>query len=76
MSDENKYYAKMDDEDFLKQIDSGKQSFTKGDMLKIRRERTQIRKADGTIKNEYRVIKVLEVQKRAKEIDLPFEEGE
>lgn len=76
MSGENKYYAKVDDEDFIKQIDSGKQSFTKGDMLKIKRERTQIRKADGTIKNEYRVIKVLEVQKRAKEIELPFEYGE
>lgn len=50
MSDENKFYAKMDDEDFIKQIDNGDQSFTKGDMLKIRRERTQIRKADGTIK--------------------------
>ncbi|AEQ22519.1 hypothetical protein [Acidaminococcus intestini] len=76
MSDENKFYAKMDDEDFIKQIDNGDQSFTKGDMLKIRRERTQIRKADGTIKNEYKVIKVLEFQKRAKEIELPFEDGE
>lgn len=35
MSDENKFYAKMDDKDFIKQIDNGDQSFTKGDMLKI-----------------------------------------
>ena len=74
MSGESKYYAKIDDADFLKRIDSGKQSFTKGDMLKIRRERTQTRRADGVIKNEYRVVKVLSVQKRAKEIELPFED--
>lgn len=72
-SDENKFHAKIEDEAFLEKVNNGTLSFTNGDMLKIKLERTQTRKSDGTIKNEYRVIEVLEVKKRAQEIELPFE---
>lgn len=76
MSGENKFYAKVDDESFVNSIDSGKLSFTKGDTLKIRLERTQTRKPDGNIKNEYRVTKVIDLKKRAEFIELPFEYDE
>lgn len=72
-SDENKFHAKIEDESFLEKVNNGTLSFTNGDMLKIKLERTQTRKSDGTIKNEYRVLEVLEVKKRAQEIELPFE---
>lgn len=75
-SDENKFYAKIDDEAFLEKVQDGKLSFSNGDMLKIRLERTQTRKADGTIKNDYKVLKVLEIQKRVQEIELPLEYDE
>lgn len=74
-SGDNKYYAKIEDEDFLKDVENGL-SFTKGDMLQIELEQTQTVKPDSNIKNEYRVLKVLKVQKRAKQIELPFGEGD
>lgn len=72
-SGEIKYYATFQDESFLNDIEAGRISFTKGDMLQVRLEQTQTVKNDGTIKNDYKVIKVLNIQKRAKEIPLPFE---
>lgn len=72
-SGDNKYYAKIEDKNFLKEVENGL-SFTKGDMLQIELEQTQIVKSDSSIKNEYRVLKVLKVQKRAKQIALPFDE--
>lgn len=74
-SGDNKYYAKIEDENFLKEVENGL-AFTKGDMLQIELEQTQIVKPDSSIKNEYRVLKVLKVQKRAKQIELPFDEIE
>ncbi len=71
-SGDNKYYAKIDDEEFLRDVEAG-MSFTKGDTLQIELEQTQHIKSDGSIKNEYRVTKVLKIQKRAKEISLPFD---
>ena len=73
-SGENKYYAKVDDEDFLKKIEGGL-AFTKGDMLQIELEDSTHIKPDGHIRHEYRVTKVLKIQKRAREIPLPFDEA-
>lgn len=73
-SGENKYYATVQDESFLNDIEEGRISFTKGDMLQVRLEQTQTVKPDGTIKNDYKVIKVLDIKKRAKEITLPFDD--
>lgn len=73
-SGENKYYAKVDDEDFLKKIEGGL-SFTKGDMLQIDLEDSTHIKLDGHIRHEYRVTKVLKIQKRARAIPLPFDEA-
>ena len=75
-SGEMKYYATFEDEGFLEDIEEGRISFTKGDMLQVRLEQIQTVKADGSIKNEYKVLKVLEIQKRAKQISLPFEDTE
>ena len=73
-SGENKYYAKVDDEDFLKKIEGGL-AFTKGDMLQIELEDSTHIKPDGHIRHGYRVTKVLKIQKRAREISLPFDEA-
>lgn len=73
-SGENKYYAKVDDEDFLKKVEGGLE-FTKGDMLQIELEDSTHIKPDGHIRHEYRVTKVLKIQKRAREISLPFDEA-
>lgn len=72
-SGENKFYAKIDDEKFLGQINNGEISFTNGDTLKVKLEQTQLVKNDGNIKNEYRVVSVLEFNKRGKQIELPFD---
>ena len=64
-SGENKYYAKIE----------GGLAFTKGDMLQIELEDSTHIKPDGHIRHEYRVTKVLKIQKRAREIPLPFDEA-
>lgn len=51
-SGDNKYYAKIEDENFLKEIENGL-SFTKCDMLQIELEQTQSVRPDSSIKNEY-----------------------
>lgn len=72
-SGENKYYATIADEEFSNHVANGDISFTNGDSLLVRLEQTQTIKSDGTIRNEYRILKVLEIQKRPKPIPLPFD---
>ena len=72
-SGENKYYATIADEEFSNHVANGDISFTNGDSLLVRLEQTQAIKSDGTIRNEYRILKVLEIQKRPKPIPLPFD---
>lgn len=72
-SGENKYYATIADEEFSNHVANGDISFTNGDSLLVRLEQTQTIKSDGTIRNEYKILKVLEIQKRPKPIPLPFD---
>lgn len=51
-SGDNKYYAKIEDGNFLKEIEN-RLSFTKCDMLQIELEQTQSVRPDSSIKNEY-----------------------
>ena len=44
-------------------------------MLQIELEDSTHIKPDGHIRHEYRVTKVLKIQKRAREISLPFDEA-
>ena len=70
-SGDSKFHAKIEDEQFLKQIEEG-MSFTKGDMLQLELEITQQLKPDGNVKNDYRVIQVITIHKRPKATTLPF----
>ena len=45
-------------------------------MLQIELEDSTHIKPDGHIRHEYRVTKVLKIQKRAREIPLPFDEAQ
>lgn len=65
--------ADMRDEDFQKAIDEGRVSFIKGDTLQIRLRRTQTIQQDGSIRENYEVLKVEDLIHRAAETELPFE---
>lgn len=74
-TDSNKFYATVEDKAFLDKIESGDIVFSKGDSMKVLLEETQEYKADAnTIKSEYKVLEVLEYRRRAREVELPFEE--
>lgn len=71
---DNKFYATMDDESFLKEMDAGK-PFSKGDILEVELETTQTATSKG-IKNEHRVVKVINHITPPKQIRLPFDDDE
>jgi hypothetical protein len=70
----DKIYANIADETFVKQVKDSIISFTNGDTLKVLLEITQTIEQDSSIKNTYRVLKVIDVIKRPKQISLNFEE--
>lgn len=55
---DNKFYAIIDDKEFLKQMEQGK-ACAKGDILEVELETTQVATTKG-IKNEHRVFKVIQ----------------
>ena len=69
-----KIHAMLNDEDFKKKIDKHKVWFAKGDMLKVQLETTQQIKENGTITNQYAILKVEEVRHSKEETELPFEQ--
>jgi len=69
---DNKFYAIMDDKEFLNRIEKGKK-FAKGDVLEVILETTQIATTSG-IKNEHRVVKVINHITQYNQISLPFDE--
>lgn len=69
---DNKFYATITDESFLHELDAGK-SFSKGDILEVELETTQTATSKG-IKNEHRVLKVINHITPPKQIPLPFDD--
>ncbi len=67
---DNKFYAVMADNNFLGQMDTGK-TFTKGDVLEVEMETTQTATLKG-IKNEHRVLKVINHLSRSQQLPLLF----
>lgn len=67
--------ASMKDEVFQKRIDDGLVSFTKGDMLDIEMRFQQWEYAEGTISNEYDVIRVIQHRKKQHFTQLPLPDG-
>lgn len=69
---DNKFYATMADESFLKEMEQGR-AFAKGDTLEVELETTQIATSD-TIKNEHKVLKVINHISKPQQISLPFDD--
>lgn len=67
----NTFWASIQDEAFIKNVDEGQISFTNGDMLKIRYHIQQSMK-NGSLTSEYIVTNVLEIIKTPKQIRLDF----
>jgi hypothetical protein len=66
---EQTFYAKIDDRQFLNDIDRGVESFRKGDMLQCRVRRVQTRRGD-TLHSDYTVIEVQEHIPREEQLQL------
>lgn len=67
---ENRIYASMMDEAFLKRMDGG-ESFAKGDTFVVRMRLRQLRTSDG-LKNEFQILDVKEHHKKQIHIQLPI----
>lgn len=68
-----KFYADIKDKEFLRDVQSGRVSFTSGDVLQVELVAEQMLTGD-TIKTEYKITKVLRFIRRAEQLDLPFDE--
>lgn len=66
----NSLNATITDRDFLRDVDEGRVSFTKGDSLQCLVVMRQSFAADGQLRTEYEVTKVLAHRKRARQIRL------
>lgn len=69
----NTFWATIADEEFLKKVDSGEVSFSKGDNLQIEYYMEQKIK-NGKLSTDYIVTKVLQLLKAPRQIKLDFEE--
>lgn len=71
---ENKFYATIVDENFLAQMENDK-TFAKGDVLEVELETTQTATQKGGIKNEHRVLKVINHLSKPRQIPMVFSSG-
>jgi hypothetical protein len=69
---ESKFSAKMTDENFLKGIQSGSISFSKGDILQIELLIRQFQDANGKLATEKEITRVIKHIKPGKQLSLPF----
>lgn len=69
----NTIYATMLDQNFLSQIDKGNVSFAKHDLIKAEMRAVQTRNIENVLKNEYEILKVLELVKTIQQMEIPFE---
>lgn len=67
----NTFWAKIEDEGFIKNVESGTLSFTNGDMLRVKYYTKQYIK-NGSLTTDYIVTKVLKLEKRPEQIKLDF----
>jgi hypothetical protein len=67
----NAISAGIEDEDFLKQVDSNQISFSKGDIL-ICDVRVVQKQTDAGLKTDYTVLKVIEHKSAARQLPLPL----
>lgn len=71
-SDGNSIFnADVEDEEFLRRVQSGEAAFAKGDIIKARLHKLQYIKGEN-MKTEYRILEVLEHRHGASQMKLPF----
>lgn len=69
------FFATITDEEFIKKVQDSKDAFSKDDLFKVSlREKQWI--ADTGIKSDYEIEKVIDHRSGAKQIKLPFIDGE
>jgi hypothetical protein len=68
----NQFYAKIEDEPFLKNVEKNEVQFGSTDSLKVRL-RTEQKITDSGLRAEYFIEKVLEHRKGARQLELDFE---
>lgn len=69
------FFADILDENFITKVQQNQASFSKDDILKVSLKRKQSLNADGGIKTDYTIAKVLEHRSAAVQIKLPFEKN-
>lgn len=70
---QNTFFATVSDEDFLRKVDHAEESFTSGDILRVKLNKRQWL-SNGTMKAEYQIIEVLEHRKAATQMKIPFKD--
>ncbi|MCT3282207.1 hypothetical protein EFP16_01360 [Lactiplantibacillus pentosus] len=72
----NRFFAKIEDESFLKDVEKNVQQFGSTDVLKVHLLTRQYIDKAGLLKSEYTVLKVLDHQRGGQQIELNFTDPE
>ncbi|KRK96663.1 hypothetical protein FC88_GL002115 [Companilactobacillus futsaii JCM 17355] len=71
-----KFFADIDDFEFIKSVQKNFQQFGSTDLLKVELQTQQYISKEGNLKSKYTVKKVLEHKKGAQQINLKFTDDE
>lgn len=71
-----KFFADIDDAEFIKSVQKNFQQFGSTDLLKVELQTQQYVSKEGNLKSKYTVKKVLEHKKGAQQINLKFTDDE
>lgn len=71
-SGSNRFFAKIEDENFLNDVEKNIQQFGSTDVLKVHLRTRQYIDKTGLLKSEYTVLRVLDHQRGGQQIELNF----
>ncbi len=70
---QNVFYAKIEDEDFIKDVQSNEKAFAKDDLFFVTMRKKQYLGEKGNVKTEYTVVKVNDHRSAMRQIKLPLD---
>lgn len=70
---QNTFFATVTDSEFLRKVEQAEESFTSGDILRVKLNKKQWL-SNGTMKADYRIIEVLEHRGAATQMKIPFKD--
>lgn len=70
---QNVFYAKIEDQNFIKDVQANEKAFAKDDLFFVTLTKKQYLGEKGNVKTEYVVLKVNDHRSAARQITLPFE---